>query len=263
MKTLTAWITCPPIRLIAGILIILTAGLLWAVRPPSATLEPDAAWMRLYSTGSVQSFYLEIIKDGSVTTRTESKSSIVTRRGKISERLVKDFFQELENSEVFDSMETDKSRFLFYKGTMIRLSTYINGELRNVDVPFESFGDGFAHAFKQIRSQALKLKLLKKGLKGFITAEPLSESELKKFRKKSTRDIWTISLVKIETSDINEIKPLAKAIVRPYCLIPIDSKQMKKLNKFISKHKLKGFRDLFYMSASRGEFRCLILDSHR
>lgn len=263
MKILTAWITRPSIRLIAGPLVILAAGLLWAVRPPSATLEPDAAWMRLYSAGSAQSYYLEITKASVVTTRTESKSSIVTRRGKISKRLVKDFFQELENSEVFDSPETDRSRFLFYKGTMIRLSTYINGELRNVDVPFKSFGDGFAYAFKQIRSQALKLKLLKKSLKGFIAVEPLSKVELKKFQKKSKTGIWTISLVKIETSDITRVKSLAKAIVRPYRLIPMDSKQMKKLNKFVAEHNLKGFRDLFYISASRGEFRCLILDSRR
>ncbi|MFH1619605.1 MAG: hypothetical protein ABIG11_06830 [bacterium] len=238
---------------------LFTPSFLWAVRPPAATLEPDATWMRIYSGESRWVYYLEATRDGRVTARTETRNKIETRSGKINDRLVKDLFQEIENSDIVSSQEdTALGKSLFFKGEMLQLSIYFKGELRTVSASLSAFGQGFAHAFSQVRRAAGKTSPLR-GLKGFITAEPLAGTEAKDIRK-SSPDAMKL----IETAELDRIKPLARAVVRPFRLIPLTAgKDIKNLNTFITAHNLRGDRKQFYLSASRGDFRCSILDAKR
>lgn len=240
----------------ASLLVFLAACPVKAAGRQPVALEPDASWMRLYSEKSPWAYYLEITKDGTVTARTESKKSVLTRRGRIQGRLIKDLFQEIESAQTFASQEINKGHLLFYKGEMIQISVYANGELRTFEALLSNLGAGFSHAFKLVRAEALKLKPVKEA-GSFIAAEPLTRSDLDRMQRYLKN-----ALVKVETSDIT-VKPLAKAIARPFRLIPADREQLEQLAEFISENNLKGIKNKFYLSTSRGDFRCSILDSRR
>ena len=232
-----------------------------AVRPASSSLESAMAWLRVYTARQSRPYYLEIAKDGSFICRTEIKNSVYTRRGTINPRLAKDLFQEIENSENLTSQEKEKGRLLFYKGEIVQLSANLKGELKTVTATLESFGQGFNHALSAIKNEVAKSKPVTWPDR-FIAVEPLSKEELSDLTKTSEASKRS-ALPMIETVEIMKVKPLAKAIEKPYRLVPVEKDDTGKLHKFITAYNLKGYRNLFYFSSTRGDFRCVILDSWR
>lgn len=231
-----------------------------AVRPPAATVESDTIWMRLFDKDKPGDYYIEVAKDGNCLARAETKAAVVTRRGKVNERLIRDLFQEVENSDAFDYyLETEKGHTIFFKGEMIELSAFWHGELRNVVMPVKELGAGFSYALAQIRKNAEKIPKWE-GLEKLLKVTPISAVDLEEMQKGRIGADFT----RVETADVDRIKPLATGILRPFRLIPMDNPEfLKKLDDFIEQNNLKGFRDTFFFATSRGNFKCVLLEAQK
>jgi hypothetical protein len=223
-------------------------------------IELNASWMNIKTSKKDTNYYMEVTREGEVLTRTETKSAIITKNGQVPVQLAKDFFREIENSEVMQSQDALKSKMVYYKGDMLQISAYIHGELQTINAPLSDFGEGFSYAFNQVRDAAIKFKTVKT-LEGFITAQPLEGALLEEFNKRVSKD-HEIKIV--ETYTIQKVKPLLKAIRQPHRLITINSKkELSAIQDLILKQQLYGLRNLFYISTTRGDFKCLILDAKK
>ena len=107
-------------------LAVCAAGLT-AFRPYNQGARAKAAWMTVSSLQTGQEYYLEVMQDGQALLREETPKTLMTRRGKIAPQLVKDFFREVENSEIINSQTAKQSKMVFYRGEMMRVSAYITG----------------------------------------------------------------------------------------------------------------------------------------
>ena len=230
----------------------------FAFRPYAQKAAAKASWMSVSALKTGSDYYMEIAQDGRAMMRTESKNSATTRRGRIPEQLAKDFFREIENSEVINAQSDSAGKMVFYRGEVLKISAYINGELRRVGAPLNTFGEAFSYAFSEAKKNIGKLPL-EKNLYGFLSAEPLGGDALDQFRENASKER---EVKNIETYDIKKVKPLFDAITQPYRLIPLESRSdLKDIRDFISLYQLYGLRRLFYVPSTRGVFKCQILEA--
>ncbi len=237
--------------------LVLGAAALTAFRPYSQGARAKAAWMTVSSIKTGQEYYLEVAQDGQALLREETPKSLVTRRGKIAPQLVKDFFREVENSEIINSQNAKQSKMVFYRGDIMKVSAYISGELTRTTAPLNDFGEAFSYAFGEIKKAAAAMPL-ETGLRSFLRAEPVEGEELDSFREKAAQ---AGEIKNIETYDIQKVKPLLAAIKEPHRLVPLeDEAAEKELQEFVSTRQLYGLRTLFYVPSTRGTFKCTVLD---
>jgi hypothetical protein len=243
----------------AALLAVCAAGLS-AYRPYDRKAAAKAAWMTASSIKTGQEYYLEVSQDGQAVMREETSRSIVTRRGVIKTFLVKDFYREIENSEIINSQNVKQSKMVFYRGDILKISAYISGELTRTEAPMNNFGEAFAYAFGEVKKAVAALPQ-EEGLKAFLRAEPVEGDELASFRSKAGLD----GEVKvIETADLQKVKPLMAAIKEPFRLIPIeDEARLKELQAFVHSRQLYGLLTEFYVPSTRGTFKCTLLDAAR
>jgi hypothetical protein len=230
-----------------------------AFRPYNQGTSNKAAWMTVSSLKTGQAYYMEVAQDGSAVLREETAKALITRRGKIKPMLVKDFFREIDNSEIINSQNVKQSKMVFYKGEMMKISAYISGELTRTEAPLNNFGEAFSYAFNEVRKAIDKLPE-EKALPGFLSAEPVEGDALDSFREKAPRVDGEIK--NLETEDIRRVKPLMAAIKEPYRLVPLESDAaLKELQDFVSAHQLVGLRTLFYVPSTRGTFKCEVVNA--
>ncbi len=247
-------------RLPLAVLAMLSAAFLTAYRPYGLRARPEAAWMTVSSLKTGREYYLEVSEDGSAVMREETQTSLITRRGTIAKQLVSDFFREIDNSEVINSQGDAGGKLVFYRGDMLKISAYINGELTRTSAPLKNFGDAFAYAFGEVRKAVAALPQERK-LKAFLRAVPATGEDLASYRPDSGRGGDGRI---VETAEIMKVKPLMSAIEEPYRLIPIeDEAGLKQLQDFVSAKQLHGLRTLFYLPSTRGTFKCQVLDAWR
>ncbi len=241
-----------------SLLFFLTGAPARAFRPYTKGAEAKTSWMTVSSLKTGQQYYMEVAADGAVVTRTETRNTIITRRGKIPTQLARDFFREIESSDMITSQSAIDNKLVFYKGELLNISTYISGELKRIEAPLNNFGEAFSYAFGEVKKASAKLPAEKK-LKGFLMAETLEGTALAELQFKALKEGEYRT---IETYDIQKVPPLLKAIKQPYRLIPLESApQVKELQDFISTRQLYGLRKLFYLPSTRGTFKCQILDA--
>ncbi len=243
--------------LLISLALVFTGLAAHAFRPYGKGAEAKTCWMTVSSLKTGQEYYMEVAANGAAATRTETRKAIVTKRGKIPAQLAKDFFREIENSDAITSQSSKDNKLVFYKGEMLKLSAYINGELKRVEAPLNNFGEAFSHAFGEVKKASAKMPVEKK-LKGFLVTEPVTGADLDDFQVKASKD-GEIRI--IETYDIQKIPSLLKAIKQPYRLLPLESDEIKEVQAFISVRGLYGLRNLFYIPSTRGTFKCQILDA--
>ena len=244
--------------LLTALLLIFAGQAARAFRPYAKGAQVKTSWMTVSSVKTGQQYYMEVAEDGTVVTRTETRNVIVTRRGKIPQQLAKDFFREIESSDIIASQSTIDNKLVFYKGEILNISAYISGELKRIETPLNNFGEAFSYAFGEVKKASAKLPVDKK-LKGFLTAETLEGPELQEFQHTADKDGESKI---IETYDIQKAAPLLSAIKQPSRLIPLETaEQVKEIQDFISSHQLSGLRKLFYLPSTRGTFKCQILDA--
>jgi len=236
------------------------AGALTAFRPYSQGARSKTAWMTVSSLKTGQEYYLELSQDGHALMREETSRNLLTRRGSIKPQLVKDFFREIDNSEIINSQNVKQSKMVFYKGDMIRISAYISGELTRTEAPLNNFGEAFSYAFGEVKKAAAALPQ-DTALRGFLRAEPVEGEALDAFREK----VAVAGEVKnIETGEINRIRPLMAAIKEPHRLVPLETEaEVKELQDFVTARQLYGLRTLFYVPSTRGTFKCQVIDAVR
>jgi len=238
----------------------LCAAALTAFRPYNQGARAKAAWMTVSSIKTGQEYYLEVTQDGEAIMREETAKTLVTRRGKITPQLVKDFFREIENSEIINSQNTKQSKMVFYRGDIMKISAYISGELTRTEAPLNNFGEAFSYAFGEVKKAVAALPV-ETGLKAFLRAEPVEGDDLDSFRAKAAKEG---EIKNIETYDIQKVKPLLAAIKEPNRLVPLeDEAAAKELQDFVSTRQLYGLRTLFYVPSTRGTFKCSVLDVSR
>ncbi len=244
-------------RLLAIAAVAFTAASLSAYRPYEKYANSKAAWMTVSSIKTGQGYYLEVSQDGQALMREETAKSLTTRRGSIKPQLVKDFFREIDNSEIINSQNVMESKMVFYQGELMRISAYISGELTRTEAPLNKFGEAFSYAFGEVKKAVAALPQ-DTAVTSFLRAEPLKGEALQSYKNKASLQG---ELKTIETEDIMKIKPLLAAIKEPYRLIPIENKdQLKELQDFISSRQLYGLRTLFYLPSTRGTFKCQLLE---
>lgn len=233
---------------------------LTAFRPYNERSRAKTAWMTVSSIKTGQEFYLEVSQDGKAVMREETARTLVTRRGTIKPQLVKDFFREIDNSEIINSQNVKESKLVFYRGDMLKISAYISGELKRTDAPLNNFGEAFSYAFGEVKKAVAALPE-ETGLPAFLRALPVEGEDLASFQEKTAVDG---EVKNIETGDINRIKPLMAAIREPYRLVPLETEAaLKELQDFVSKRQLHGLRTLFYVPSTRGTFKCEVMDAVR
>ncbi|MDT8285848.1 MAG: hypothetical protein RQ748_01960 [Elusimicrobiales bacterium] len=240
-------------RAAIAVLILVAAGAAWAARRGAFTATEEAAWMNIVSKkkGFVD-YYLEIGQDGSVIVRDESKGGVTIRRGRIKAMYAKDFFREIKNSDILNAQMSTGSKMVFYKGDQLLISAYINGELRRFKAPLNKFGEAFSYAMTEARKAAEKLPE-DENVAGFISAQPLEGAMRDDFISRVGQS-YDFKLV--ETYDLQKNKNLMAAVKQPHRLIPLESdKDIDAISDFITRHKIYGLRDLFYVKTTRGEFR--------
>ncbi|MBI4801317.1 MAG: hypothetical protein HY796_02225 [Elusimicrobia bacterium] len=246
--------------LIFCLLLALGAAAAYALRPYGKGAEAKVSWMTVSSLKTGQEYYMEVAADGAVATRTAAKDAVVTKRGKIAVQLAKDFFREIENSEVIATQGSSSGKTVFYRGDVLNISAYISGELRIINSPLNKFGEAFSYAFNEVRKAAAKLPD-EHALKGFLTAELLEGDQLQQFQLKAAKDQ---ELKIVETYDIQKVAPLLKAIKQPLRMIPLETEdEMRDIQDFINLRQLYGLRKLFYLPSTRGTFKCQILDADK
>lgn len=233
------------------------AAALCAAAPYNQPARSQNAWMTVSSIKTGREYYLEVTQDGKALLREESLQKLVTRRGRIPAQLARDFFREIDNSEVMNSQNIKKSRMVFYKGEILRISTYINGEQNRTESPLNNLGEAFSHALGEIKKAALKMPQ-ETAMRAFISAEPVEGDALDAFHETTARNG---EVKTIETYDIQKIKPLMAAIRQPYRLIPLETDaEEKELQVFISTKQLYGLSHQFYLPSTRGTFKCQVLE---
>lgn len=241
-------------------LILAAAWAAHALRPYGKGAEAKVSWMTVSAMQTGQEYYMEVAADGAVVTRNATKDTVVTKRGKIQVQLAKDFFREIEGSEILTTQGSSASKMVFYRGEVLRISAYISGELRVINSPLNKFGEAFSYAFGEVKSAAAKLPVEKK-LKGFLTAEQLEGDQLQQFQLKAAKDQ---ELKTVETYDIQKVPSLLKAIKQPYRMVPLESdEEVKDIQNFINSRQLYGLRREFYLPSTRGTFKCQILEAEK
>ena len=231
---------------------------LFAFRPYGQKAAAKVSWMSVSALKTGKEYYMEISQDGQAMMRTETKNAAVTRRGGVSTQLAKDFFREIENSEVLNFQGGAGNKMVFYQGEVLKISAYINGELRRVEAPLNTFGEAFSYAFGEAKKSIEKLPPDKR-LYGFLSAEPIAGDELDQFREHASKEH---EIKNIETYDIQKVPPLFAAIRQPYRLIPLQSADdAKDIRSFISLNQLYGLRKLFYLPSTRGVFKCQVKEA--
>jgi hypothetical protein len=235
-----------------------SAAALCAFRPYNQAGRAKAAWMNASSIKTGQGYYLEVSLNGQALMRTDSSKAIVTRRGAIKPQLAKDFFREIENSEIINSQNVKQSKMIFYRGDLMKISAYISGELTRTEAPLNNFGEAFSYAFNEVKKAASALPQ-ESALRGFLRAEPVKGDALEYFRKKAAVDG---EVKTIETYDLQKVPALMAAIKEPHRLIPLENEAaVKELQAFVSGRKLYGPRTLFYVPSTRGTFKCEVLEA--
>lgn len=242
------------------IAVLAAAAALTAFRPYSQGARSKAAWMTVSAIKTGQEYYLEVAQDGQAVMREETSSSLTTRRGGIKPQLVKDFFREIENSEIINSQNVKKSKMVFYQGDILKISAYISGELTRTEAPLNNFGEAFSYAFGEVKKAVAALPQ-ETAERSFLRAEPVEGEELAAFRAKAEPDG---EVKNIETEDLKNIKPLMAAIKEPYRLVLLETPEtLRELRAFISSRRLYGLRALFYIPSTRGTFKCQLLETSR
>ncbi len=234
------------------------AAALAAFRPYSQGGHAKAAWMTVSAIKTGQEYYLEVAQDGQAVMREETSKSLLTRRGSIKPQLVKDFFREIENSEIINSQNVKRSKMVFYRGDMLKISAYLSGELTRTEAPLNNFGEAFSYAFDEVKKAVAVLPQETKVL-FFLRAETVEGEALESFRAKVAVEG---EVKNIETDDLKTVKLLMAAVKEPYRLVPIETPEaLKELQDFISSRQLYGLRTLFYVPSTRGTFKCQLLEA--
>lgn len=247
-------------RLVLLAVLAASAAALCGFRPYTQAARAKAAWMTVSSLKTGQEYYLEVGLDGQALMRTESPRAIVTNRGSIKPQFAKDFFREIENSEIINSQNVKQSKMVFYRGDMMKISAYISGELTRTEAPLNNFGEAFSYAFNEVKKAVAALPQ-ETALQGFLRAEPVEGDALDSFRAKAAVEG---EVKNIETYDIQKIPALLSAIKEPHRLVPLENEAaVKELRDFITSRKLYGLRTLFYVPSTRGTFKCEVLDAYR
>jgi len=248
-------------RLLLLAALAVSAAALCAFRPYGQPARSKAAWMTVSSIKTGQGYYLEVGLDGRALMRTESAKTVVTNRGSIKPQLVKDFFREIDNSEIINSQNVKQSKMVFYQGEMMKISAYISGELTRTEAPLNNFGEAFSYAFGEVKKAVDGLPFDDK-TRAFLRAVPLEKDELEAFEARESRDGEGVK--PIETYDLQKIKPLIGAIKEPNRLIPLETEDVvRELREFASSRQLSGQRNDFYVPSTRGTFKCEVLDTSR
>lgn len=233
---------------------------LTAFRPYSQGAKAKAVWMTVSSIKTGQEFYLEVAQDGKAVLREETAKTVFTRRGSIKPQIVKDFFREIDNSEIVNSQNVKESKLVFYRGDMLKLSAYISGELKRVEAPLNNFGEAFSYAFGEVRKAVGPLPQ-ETALAGFLRAVPVEGEELELFRAKAAVEG---EVKNVETAVINKVKPLMAAIKEPHRLVALESPEsLKELQEFVTAKRLHGLMTQFYLPSTRGTFRCEVVPAVR
>ncbi|HAT73133.1 MAG TPA: hypothetical protein DCS63_09985 [Elusimicrobia bacterium] len=236
------------------------AATLAAFRPPEQRGSVKAAWMTILSPKTGGEYYLELAQDGRAIMREETRKRLLTRRGIVKPQLVRDFFREIDNSEIINSQSVKRSRMVAYDGDVLRISAYVSGELARTEAPLGDFGEAFAHAFGEVKKAAAALPP-ETALSAFLCAEPLKGEALDAFRGEIAVDG---EIKYIETEDISRIKPLMAAIKEPHRLVPLETEaEVRELQDFVTAMRLYGLRALFYLPSTRGTFKCRVIDAAR
>ena len=216
----------------------------------------DIIWLYLTFPDKKIDYYIEVEIDGHVIFRSVEKGKSIIREGSIKRVYVKDFFRETKNSDLMRySRNIDLSKTLFFKGELIKISANIDGEIRRIISPLNSFSNTFVYALRQVISEAEKLDV--KNYSSFITATPLEGETYINYLKKVPSGY---KLPVIETREVKKNKFIFKAINYPFRLIPLSTKEDEaSISDFMNKYNLYGTSSSFYIGTTRGNYQISII----
>lgn len=238
-------------------LVIILIPLLLAFRGYEDKNAAEKIWLEVSWPARNQNYYIEVDTEGRFMTKEEKNKKILIREGQIKKMYARDFFREVKNSEAVTQQNREEAKTLFYKGETIKISTYINGELRRSEAPVKNFSDSFRFAFSEMKKEMFKTSPSSK-YSAFLTALPLTGSLLTEFQSKAPQDY---ELKIIEIKKLKTQPKIFEAINYPYRLIPLkDEEEISAVASFINEQGLMGMKSLFYIGTTRGNFQCSIIE---
>lgn len=246
---------------IAAALLCATALPAPAIRPAGANIEAEALWLRIFPTqgGSV---YIEVSRDGNALLFQNMKSGVITRKGTLNARSIKDLFQEVGNLDVFDSGQETLQRSILAekKPDAVEISAYWKGELRTARANLSAYTSGFRYALGEVRKEAEKMPQWTT-VSRLLTATPMTDREIALYQETSRRQL---SFPFMETASLEKVQPLSRAILRPYRMIPVETPEtLQQLFNLLTENKVKNDRQNFYIETSRGKYRCELYQPNR
>ncbi|MEW5950308.1 MAG: hypothetical protein GX447_00895 [Elusimicrobia bacterium] len=217
----------------------------------------EKIWLEVDWPAKKSNYYIEIDSEGRFMAKEEKNKKIFIREGQIKKMYAKDFFRETKNSEIVTRQNPDESKTLFYNGETLKISTYINGELRRAEAPMKNFSDSFKFAFSEMKKEIFKTPSQNK-YSAFLTAIPLTGKLLGDFESKGSRveDLKIIEIKKLKSQT-----KIFEAVNFPYRLIPLkNDEEISEISDFIHKESLPGMKSLFYIATTRGNFQCSVIE---
>lgn len=240
---------------------LVLACALFAIKTRHVQIVGTSSWMTVKNLKKPDIFsYFAVSTGGEVIYRYEDKKTVVTKKTKINKQTVSDFFREAENAKSLIEESSVKNKLLFYRGDILEISLYIEGALRRISAPLVNYGEAFLYAFNQMKGAVEKAKSTDEIL-AFLTAEPLAGEKLDSFMSEAGKD-YEFEL--IETKKLKECGKLLDAVKQPFRMLPLATKkEVEEIVDFIKENEIYGLKNLFYISTTRGKFKCRILPARR
>ena len=215
--------------------------------------DPQAVWLRISSERKKGYEYIEVTQDGAALYFSTLKAVSVLKAGQVQASLYRDLVQELENADIFDvAQEQQRGQTLFASGAAYSITAVIKGEMLSATVPADNLSTGFKFALGELTKAIEPLKE-PKDIYRFLLASPLSKANINALETNYKK---SIIFNKVETSDLEAAKILARALLKPYRLIPVAKKEdLAQLAAFLAAHKIKPDLDSYFIETSRGRYR--------
>ncbi len=216
--------------------------------------DPQAVWLRISSERKKGYEYIEVAQDGAALYFSTLKAASVLKAGQVQSSLYHDLVQELENADIFDvAQEQQRGQTLFASGAAVySITAVIKGEMLSATVPDDNLSTGFKFALGELTKAIEPLKE-PKDIYRFLLASPLSKANINALETTYKK---SIIFNKVETSDLEAAKILARALLKPYRLIPVAKKEdLAQLTAFLAAHKIKPDLDSYFIETSRGRYR--------
>jgi len=238
-------------RIALAVLALCFAGAGFAI---DRNAEAEAVWLKYYSGDKAKYSYLEADTEGNVLYYTDNGRKAVTRTGQVKKTLARDLFQEIEN---LDHKGLLKTGDMYTKSEIYEITANSDGELITRGIGGQNLTRGFRMAFGDIEAAAKKLPVNSK-VSRLLIAESVERQA-----SESIMAAKSFTGTTVETSDMEGVPQLMRAVQYPNRHVTLTSDEKMALDSFFLEKRVRQEHGIYYISASRGDFKLRTVYANR